>query len=212
MQLAKVLFKPVDRIVTDLAVLQQVSQDTSFEECDKLNLFSRLREVLKTGNLWTIGYGLSAIQIAIPLRALYYKYENKEVELVNPIILEKSLPFTMRNEGCLSFPNQRIDTLRYKNIIIETEGRITEDKQTDKFERRRFSADSIEAVILQHEIDHLNGRTLFDNRIVSGTYKRQFQKLGRNDPCFCGSNKKLKHCCIDIYEAQQNTRILESKE
>ena len=27
------------------------------------------------------------------------------------------------------------------------------------------------------------------------TYKREQPKVGRNDPCPCGSGKKYKHCC-----------------
>ena len=26
---------------------------------------------------------------------------------------------------------------------------------------------------------------------------REFKKIGRNDPCPCGSGKKFKNCCID---------------
>lgn len=29
------------------------------------------------------------------------------------------------------------------------------------------------------------------------------KKIGRNEICPCGSNKKFKHCCIDIYEREQ---------
>jgi SEC-C motif-containing protein len=34
-----------------------------------------------------------------------------------------------------------------------------------------------------------------DGKIVSKTIVRTGQKLGRNDPCPCGSGKKYKHCC-----------------
>ena len=30
---------------------------------------------------------------------------------------------------------------------------------------------------------------------VSETYVRQTPKIGRNDPCPCGSGKKYKRCC-----------------
>jgi uncharacterized protein YecA (UPF0149 family) len=32
-------------------------------------------------------------------------------------------------------------------------------------------------------------------RIVRG-FKELIEKLGRNDPCPCGSNRKFKHCCM----------------
>jgi SEC-C motif-containing protein len=28
------------------------------------------------------------------------------------------------------------------------------------------------------------------------TYRRPEPKIGRNDPCPCGSGKKYKHCCL----------------
>lgn len=30
----------------------------------------------------------------------------------------------------------------------------------------------------------------------AGTYERAFPRIGRNDPCFCGSGKKHKKCCL----------------
>ena len=37
-----------------------------------------------------------------------------------------------------------------------------------------------------------------------GTFRRDTPKIGRNEPCLCGSGKKYKRCCIekggDIYE------------
>lgn len=34
-----------------------------------------------------------------------------------------------------------------------------------------------------------------DGRIVGHSYKRETAKVGRNDPCQCGSGKKFKKCC-----------------
>ena len=31
--------------------------------------------------------------------------------------------------------------------------------------------------------------------VQEGTYRREGKKIGRNDPCPCGSGKKYKHCC-----------------
>ena len=43
------------------------------------------------------------------------------------------------------------------------------------------------------EIDHLNGMTIHDRQMIT-TITNQ-DKIGRNDPCFCGSGKKYKKCC-----------------
>src|SRR5579859_620587 len=39
-----------------------------------------------------------------------------------------------------------------------------------------------------------------ENRMVreSETYRRETSKIGRNDPCYCGSGKKYKKCCGNI--------------
>ncbi len=34
-----------------------------------------------------------------------------------------------------------------------------------------------------------------DGQIITGTYRRPSPKVGRNDPCPCGSGKKYKFCC-----------------
>jgi len=36
----------------------------------------------------------------------------------------------------------------------------------------------------------------YDKPKISGTYIRKEIKVGRNDPCPCGSGKKYKKCCL----------------
>lgn len=41
-----------------------------------------------------------------------------------------------------------------------------------------------------------DGRWYFtDGALVNNTYRREAPKVGRNDPCPCGSGKKFKKCC-----------------
>ena len=35
-------------------------------------------------------------------------------------------------------------------------------------------------------------------------------KIGRNDPCPCGSGKKYKHCCITTEQSMNNTEMQNS--
>jgi len=37
--------------------------------------------------------------------------------------------------------------------------------------------------------------TFVDGRMVNQTFRRDQPKIGRNDPCHCGSGKKFKKCC-----------------
>lgn len=34
-----------------------------------------------------------------------------------------------------------------------------------------------------------------DGKIIQESFRRESPKIGRNDPCLCGSNKKYKKCC-----------------
>lgn len=44
-------------------------------------------------------------------------------------------------------------------------------------------------------------RFLDAQRVQIGTYRRAEPKVGRNDPCICGSGKKFKKCCAGKTEA-----------
>ncbi len=50
-----------------------------------------------------------------------------------------------------------------------------------------------------HEISEFvkeNGTWFFrEGRFITETFKRESPKIGRNDPCSCGSGKKFKKCC-----------------
>ena len=69
---------------------------------------------------------------------------------------------------------------------------ITLDEWEKKYDQEQRL---LESICIQHEIDHLNGLTIADREnkpqpIVS-------EKVGRNEPCSCGSGKKYKKCCIN---------------
>ena len=56
-----------------------------------------------------------------------------------------------------------------------------------------FKERTLEAICVQHEIDHLNGETIYD--VTAETKQTITSKVGRNEPCHCGSGKKYKRCC-----------------
>ncbi len=43
--------------------------------------------------------------------------------------------------------------------------------------------------------DEKTKKELYKRQKDSGTFRREGKKIGRNDPCPCGSGKKYKHCC-----------------
>ena len=122
------------------------------------------------------GIGLAANQIGINKRVCVVNVKEPLV-LINPRIVEHSeeqFPFP---EGCLSFPNKHIRTLRYISIIVEAdnhEGKLSFSAESDNIN------DAFECACVQHEIDHLDGITMFERAIVTQPYKAP-EKIGRNE-------------------------------
>lgn len=126
------------------------------------------------------GVGLASIQAGIEQSIVVYDpaadKENRNYRvLINPRILEYHGATLSENEGCLSVPDMRCDITRAERIVVEGL-----DRQGNLL---NFEADGIAAVILQHEIDHLNGKLIVDHvsSLKRQIYKRKRQKLMKAD-------------------------------
>jgi peptide deformylase len=123
------------------------------------------------------GIGLAANQIGINKRVCVINVKEPLI-LINPEIIERSEKEFIFPEGCLSFPNKKVRTKR--NISIKV-------KADNHKETLSFSADSkemndaFECVCVQHEIDHLDGITMFDREFKQVPIKREVKKIGRNE-------------------------------
>jgi peptide deformylase len=124
----------------------------------------------------TRGIGLSANQVGLIMPILVMDTTSIEggtlyKEFVNPRIVEHSEETSMQREGCLSFPGVFVNVKRFDSVVVEAE-----HKNGETF---TVVADGIDAVCLQHEIDHLHGITFYDR--LSPTAKRvhaaKFKKL-----------------------------------
>lgn len=131
-----------DNIVTSLHDLRLISMDISHEQAREMKLWTRLRKANKKA--WTKGCGLAAIQIGIPLRFAWFIFQDKESTLLNPEIILLEDPFINKGEGCLSIPKVWTDVKRYNRIEYISHG-------------KKRKAEGIKAVIIQHEVDHMNG-------------------------------------------------------
>ncbi len=79
--------------------------------------------------------------------------------LINPEIIAKSKEtFISENEGCLSVVDYRADVKRHIGVTVRA---LNIDGK-----KLEFDADGLLSVIMQHEIDHLDG-VLFIDRISS---------------------------------------------
>ena len=131
------------------------------------------------------GLGISATQIGIKKRACYIQFGNEELFLLNPVIKEKSKEGFLFYEGCLSIPStleKPVRTIRAAKIVVATDnlGELTFEinPEGDKA-NESVSKETMLTVIVQHEIDHLDGFTIKDR--VYNTQVVKKQTYGRND-------------------------------
>lgn len=94
------------------------------------------------------GVGLAANQISVSQRVIVFINNGKFDYLINPSIINHSGLISFK-EGCLSFPGLNLSVNRFDKISVL--GYYLSGKQ------RKLKAEGILSVILQHEIDHLNG-------------------------------------------------------
>lgn len=126
------------------------------------------------------GVGLAAIQAGIDQSLIVYDPDSDTVQrnfrvLINPRILEYHGSIVSEEEGCLSVPDMRCDINRAERIIVEGLDRYGNPL--------KFEAEGVPAIILQHEIDHLNGLLILDriSTLKRQIYKRKRQKILKNE-------------------------------
>ena len=102
------------------------------------------------------GVGLAANQIGVDSRVCVIKVK-QPIILVNPEIIGK-FGKSFFQEGCLSFPGDYVLTERWTDIVVKADNH----KNTLFFS---FKNNALECVCVQHEIDHLNGVTMFDRAV-----------------------------------------------
>jgi len=171
-------------IITEEAKIRTLCEEVkTIKEGEEIGA-QLLKELAESKN----GIGLAANQIGINKRVCVINVK-EPIVLVNPKIVEHSEEHFVFPEGCLSFPNKKIKTKR--NVSIKV-------KADNHKEILSFSADSkevndaFECVCVQHEIDHLDGITMFDREFKNIPYKREDKKIGRNEKVLiaCGVESK----------------------
>ena len=105
------------------------------------------------------GVGLAAPQVGVLKRIIVIDVSPEDVRdplvLVNPEILELGGELETDEEGCLSCPGI--------SVPIERPSWVRVKFYDLKGEEWEVEGDGLLARCLQHEIDHLNGRTLFES-------------------------------------------------
>ena len=166
-------------------VINQKLREVSVEEGLKIatELFNILNE--KKDSI-----GLAANQVGIDARVAVLNVR-EPIILINPVIKEQWDEIDYY-EGCLSYPKKRFHTKRYKNIIVKSahlesgmyfsgaessKGKGSWEDSAKQDQKQRL----LEAVCVQHEIDHLMGKTIFDREKRLLPVKNDYKRYGRNE-------------------------------
>ena len=145
-----VLFNDIDKLEKSDEVLDILSNETQ-----------ELIDILISTSIKFGGYGLAAPQIGINKQLFVYRKSINATEdtynvVINPKIIVSSGKLKSKEEGCLSLPGVRKDVIRSKTFIITSFDR--------KGEKQRIKGRTkLETIILQHEFDHLLGKTLLNH-------------------------------------------------
>jgi peptide deformylase len=104
------------------------------------------------------GVGLAANQVGVMKRVVVFNFSGFTQALINPTITRAWGGMTCLEEGCLSFPLSHVRVFRHKKITIRGF-----DVLWNPIEYRWRGH---LARIAQHELDHLDGITMFDRRVT----------------------------------------------
>ena len=170
-------------IVTDKSKITQVCEPCkSVEEGEEIAK-KLLDELIDSKS----GIGLAANQIGINKRVCVVNVK-EPVVLINPEIVEKSEEKFAFIEGCLSFPGESIKTTRHKWVKVKALNHtstlyftIWSDDSEDGYDKNKYLQMAYETACVQHEIDHLDGKTMYDRELILEPWKRKENKIGRND-------------------------------
>jgi len=118
----------------------------------------RMEMLCKASN----GMGLSAAQVGIPWRFFVYwsnyPEENQKFDYLFDCEYSPAGDKFISIEGCLSLAGKYYEVGRYEKINVSGKKLVFDEKiSVEEFERK---FEGVEAVVLQHEIDHGRGREL----------------------------------------------------
>lgn len=137
------------------------------KKCEKIDHFGAslkalVSDLVRTMKSQAHGIGIAAPQIGVAQQVAVVDVsprvpEARMLVLINPQILE-TRDEKISREGCMSLPDYMGNIKRYDFV------RLRWQDENGEFHLREFQG--IEAVCIQHEVDHLNG-ILFMDRVAS---------------------------------------------
>jgi len=188
-------------IVTDKNKLTTQCEVVTLKEGEEIA--ARLLDELRQTN----GIGIAANQIGINKRVCIVNVpttnNNEPIILINPKIIDRSEEMFAFFEGCLSFPDDGIKTVRHKSVTVKADNHNStlSFEATPPVNKPKDVSHAFECACVQHEIDHLDGITMFDRELKIEPTKRRNKKIGRNEKVTISDGKESK--VIKYKKAQQ---------
>jgi peptide deformylase len=115
-------------------------------------------EISRMGQLMSdaLGVGLAATQVGVLNRVLVYRVQQQSpvAALVNPVVEWRGNDEEIAEEGCLSLPAVLVEVERPIHVRVRAQNELGEPILVE--------ASGLEARVIQHEIDHLDGVLILD--------------------------------------------------
>jgi peptide deformylase len=139
-----------------------------FEKCEDVTDYEGVSTLIKDMFAFAQannGVGLAANQVGYNKRIIIVNTRGFKAAMINPVIT-KGFGSVKSPEGCLSFPKGIVRVERAKQITVEW--------RDDHGEMQKQKFRGLEAMIIQHETDHLNGITIFpkEHALRTGEIRR----------------------------------------
>jgi len=145
-------------------ILRKISKDVTEKEIRSNKFQQFLKDLLYTAKnseeqIGIESAGISAVQVGVNKKVVYiFNYDSGEFEvLINPVVQNIGEKRDIDIEGCLSVPNIEKNVERFKKIKVkymDEKGNVVNRRFTD-----------LNARVVQHENDHLNGVLFIDKAI-----------------------------------------------
>jgi peptide deformylase len=158
-------------------VILKFPDQSLFKTCAEVTVFGEELKILLDG-MWTAmlkhgGLGLAANQVGLHFRAFVMAgVDSEKLFIINPKIVKKSIVPANLKEGCLSAPGEFL-------VLQERSSWVQIDFQDEKGQMQRRVFKGLHAVCVQHEMDHLEGKShLMSTSIPKKQRKELYKKWG----------------------------------
>ena len=147
----------------DPVLRMRANEVVAFDE-GLARLVERMTELMHDAH----GVGLAATQVGVVRRFFVFEHDGEDLVLANPSITKTGKDIELDDEGCLSLGTVRVPVERAVEIVIEGQNAAGENV--------RYELEGMSARVVQHELDHLEGKLILD-RTDPASRKEALAKL-----------------------------------